>query len=135
MSVTYWWFSRLLTPADEQHFQPLFAEADRKAGLWPADEEALRYWETHLERFSSTWAGSASCERRKRQGEWYNRFVWAFNRPGFTELATEATRFLSEDNCFRFVVIHGTRSARALSSKPKRRAAQDRLPAARMRGR
>lgn len=105
MSFSHWWFSCLLAPVDEQRFQPLFAEAEQKAGLSPSDEEALRYWETHVERFSSTWERSASLEERKQQGEWYNRFVCAFNLPGYTELAAEVTSVLSDDTCFRFVSI------------------------------
>lgn len=107
MSFNHLWFSCLLSQADEQYFQPMFAEAQKKAILSSQSEEALQYWQSNLDRFTIDWLLSVSLEERKIHGEWYNRFVWAFNLPGYTELAAEIASFLSEETCFRYISIGG----------------------------
>ncbi|WP_019865108.1 hypothetical protein [Methylovulum miyakonense] len=105
MSFDHWWFSCHLTPADEEHFQPVFVNAEKQAALAPNTEEIFQYWQAHPERFSSEWEYSVPVEERTRHVEWYNRFVWAFNLPGYTELGEEVASFLDEETCFRFIII------------------------------
>lgn len=105
MSFDHLWFSCLLDTADEQRFQPLFALAEKQTVITPEIEETLRYWQEFPERFSTRWSDSVSIEERKQHGEWYNRFVWAFNLPAYTDLGEEVAGFLSEETCFRYISI------------------------------
>jgi hypothetical protein len=107
MSFDHWWIGFFIDEAGYELLKPHFTAAAQKATLAPAAQQALMDWRTNPSDFEQD-AFLANPDAAAK----INAFIWAFNLPGFDELAAQLlaqkgplAKAAAEDRLFRIEMI------------------------------
>src|SRR5450631_3961356 len=103
MSFDHWWIGLFVDEAGYERLKPAFAAAAEQAVLSPQSEQAIAAWRKHPSDFDQ-----GAAPRSPEAEDEPHRFIWAFNLPGFVELAGQFivsggtfTEFLVEEEFFQ----------------------------------
>jgi hypothetical protein len=103
MSFDHWWIGLFVDEAGYKRLKPAFAAAAEQAVLSPQSEQAIAAWRKHPSDFDQ-----GAAPRSPEAEDEPHRFIWAFNLPGFVELAGQFcvnggtfTEFLVEEEFFQ----------------------------------
>jgi hypothetical protein len=106
VSFDHWWIGLFVDEAAYQRFKPDFDAATEKAVLSPPSQQAVAAWRNRPSDFEQ----GAAPVGPGTEGE-ANAFIWAFNLPGFDELAKQLfvqggkfADYLVEAHVFRMAI-------------------------------
>jgi hypothetical protein len=97
VSFDHWWIGLFVDEAACQRFKPDFEAAAEKAVLSPQSQQAIAAWQNRPSDFEQ----GAALSGAETEGE-PSAFIWAFNLPGFDELAKQ---FFVQDGKFADYLI------------------------------
>jgi hypothetical protein len=105
VSFDHWWIGFFVDEGACEHFKPNFAAAAEKAVLSAESQQALAAWRNRPSDFEQDAALSGEVAAQT------NAFIWAFNLPGFDDLAAalltrgdDFAELCTEQNLFRMVI-------------------------------
>jgi len=106
VSFDHWWIGLFVDEAGYERLKPAFAAAAEQAVLSPQSEQAMAAWRKHPSDFDQ-----GAAPRSPEAEDEPHRFIWAFNLPGFVELAAQLfvnggkfTEFLVEEEFFQMAI-------------------------------